>query len=194
MNNFEENSIGWQLRLLGQRVGEWLEFQLSFVPEAEGVTIPEWLEALARAIFWAVVALLIVWGIWRLVLLLNPYLYRWHRQRRQGRTLNETIASELTPAVWLARSQTFRQQGDYREACLCLYQAMLQQLHDRGIAADLASRTDGEYLRLIGQLPQSDPYQMLLITHQRLCFGNAEASSQLFEQCQQAYQAIETHS
>lgn len=189
MGSFEENSFGWQLRLLQQRVGEWLELLFAPVSETDEFSLPAWLETLAVLAFWTIAFLLIVWGIWRLVLLLSSYTYRLDRRRFEG--TNKMINRELSLADWLARSQKFRQQGNYREACLCLYQAMLHHLHDRGIAGDLASRTDGEYLHLIQQLPQPQPYQRLLVTHQQLCFGNTEASLALFEQCQQAYQAID---
>ena len=52
------------------------------------------------------------------------------------------------------------------------------------------SRTDGEYLQLIQQLPQPAPYETVIAIHQQLYFGNAEASQSTFEQCQQAYQQI----
>jgi hypothetical protein len=102
-----------------------------------------------------------------------------------------TQNSEVLIANWLQRSQKFQQQGNYREACLCLYKAMLQRLNDTGIVKDQPSRTDGEYLQLVQQLPQPQPYQTLLITHQKLCFSNAEASPSLFDECQQAYREIE---
>jgi hypothetical protein len=68
---------------------------------------------------------------------------------------------------------------------------MLQRLNDTGIVKDQPSRTDGEYLQLVQQLPQPQPYQTLLITHQELSFSNAEASPSLFDECQQAYREIE---
>jgi hypothetical protein len=69
--------------------------------------------------------------------------------------------------------------------------AMLQRLNDSGLAPHHSSRTDGEYLQLVQQLSQPQPYQTLIMTHQRLCFSNAEVSSAVFEQCQQAYREIE---
>ncbi|NEQ27810.1 MAG: DUF4129 domain-containing protein, partial [Microcoleus sp. SIO2G3] len=116
----------------------------------------------------------------------------WELQTSQfSPKLPQTSVSELSVAGWLERSQKFQQQGNYQEACLCLYRAMLQRLNDAGIAPHQSSRTDGEYLQLIRQLPQPQPYQTLLMTHQQLCFSNTEASPSVFEQCQQAYREIE---
>ncbi|MGB3204593.1 MAG: DUF4129 domain-containing protein, partial [Crinalium sp.] len=101
-----------------------------------------------------------------------------------------TTISELTVSDWLKRSQTFQRQGNYAEACRCLYMAMLQQLNDSGIVPHQPSRTDGEYLQLIQDLPQYRSYETLLTTHQKACFGNTEIRAVEFEQCQQAYRAI----
>ena len=68
--------------------------------------------------------------------------------------------------------------------------AALQRLNDAGTAIHQTSRTDGEYLQLIQQLPQPAPYETVISIHQQLYFGNAEASQSTFEQCQQAYQQI----
>ena len=40
------------------------------------------------------------------------------------------------------------------------------------------------------ELPQPDPYETLLITHQQLCFGQREASASLYARCHQACQEI----
>jgi hypothetical protein len=69
--------------------------------------------------------------------------------------------------------------------------AMLQKLNDSDIAPHQLSRTDGEYLHIIQQLPNFNPYQILLINHQKLLFGNEEATSNMWQECQQAYRQIE---
>jgi len=68
--------------------------------------------------------------------------------------------------------------------------AVLQRLNDAGTAVHQPSRTDGEYLELIQQLPQPVPYETVITIHEQLYFGNTEASASTFEQCQQAYQQI----
>jgi len=78
----------------------------------------------------------------------------------------------------------------YRQACRCLYMALLQRLDDAGTVVYQPSRTDGEYLQLIQQLPQPVPYETLIRIHEQLYFGNTEADASTFEQCQQAYQKI----
>ena len=197
-DSFEKNSLGWQLGQLQQRFGEWWELQTSqFSPNRPEASVPSWLNSpilwlIAKAAFWLVLALLLSWAALQIVRLLNPYFYSLRNQLSQpDDKARETLVSELSVAEWLERSQKFQQQGNYQEACLCLYKAMLQRLNDAGIAPHQSSRTDGEYLQLIQQLPQPQPYQTLLMTHQQLCFSNAEASPSVFEQCQQAYREIE---
>ena len=197
-DSFEKNSLGWQLGQLQQRFGEWWELQTSqFSPNRPEASVPSWLTSpilwlIAKAAFWLVLALLLSWAALQIVRLLNPYFYSLRNQLSQpDDKARETLVSELSVAEWLERSQKFQQQGNYREACICLYKAMLQRLNDAGIAPHQSSRTDGEYLQLIQQLPQPQPYQTLLMTHQQLCFSNAEASPSVFEQCQQAYREIE---
>jgi len=67
---------------------------------------------------------------------------------------------------------------------------VLQRLNDAGTAVHQPSRTDGEYLELIQQLPQPVPYETVITIHEQLHFGTREASASTFEQCQQAYQQI----
>ncbi|HSF76258.1 MAG TPA: DUF4129 domain-containing protein [Microcoleus sp.] len=96
----------------------------------------------------------------------------------------------MSLAEWLLRAQKLQQQGKYRQACRCLYMTVLQRLNDAGTVVDQPSRTDGEYLELIQQLPQPVPYETVIRIHEQLYFGNAEADALTFEQCQQAYQQI----
>lgn len=192
--SFEKNSVGWQLGQLQQRVGEWFELKTS--KTFSNVSMPSWLDspiigAIAKAIFWVILGLLIAWAVWQLWQVFSPYFYSLSKQLSQpGDKATKTQDSELSVARWLQRSQKFQKQGNYREACLCLYMAMLQRLNDTGIAPHQPSRTDGEYLHLVQQLPQPTPYQILLMTHQELCFSKTEASRSVFDQCQQAYREI----
>jgi hypothetical protein len=195
--SFEKNSIGWQLGQLQQRIGEWWELQISrFSGNQPDVSAPTWWESpilwlIVKAAFWLLVGLLLTWLVWQLWQLLRPYVYSLRKPLSQpSDRATKTPKNELSVAAWLQRSQKFQQQGNYREACFCLYMAMLQRLNDTGIAQHQPSRTDGEYLQLVRQLPQPQPYQTLLATHEQLCFSNTEASRSVFDECQQAYQEI----
>ncbi len=194
--SFEKNNLGWQLYQLQQRLGEWWELNtanaLSKAPALSWLDSPV-LQIIAKAAFWLISCLLITWVVWQLWQLLRPYIYNFSNPLSQSDDkLTKTRTRELSAAAWLQRSQKFQQQGNYREACQCLYMAMLQRLNDTGLVQHEPSRTDGEYLQLlIQQLPQPRPYQTLLMAHQQLCFSNVEASPSLFEQCQQAYREIE---
>jgi len=196
--SFEKTSFGWQLSQLQQRVGEWWELQTSrFAPNLPDVSVPSWLDSrvvwiIAKAAFWVILALLLSWAALQIMRLLSPYFYTLTNQLSQpADRATKTSDSELSVAGWLQRSQKFQQQGNYREACLCLYMAMLQRLNDTGLVPHQSSRTDGEYLQLIQQLPKPTPYQTLLVNHQELCFSNTEASRSVFDQCQEAYREID---
>jgi len=196
--SFEKTSFGWQLSQLQQRVGEWWELQTSrFAPNLPDVSVPSWLDSrvvwiIAKAAFWVILALLLSWAALQIMRLLSPYFYTLTNQLSQpADRATKTSDSELSVAGWLQRSQKFQQQGNYREACLCLYMAMLQRLNDTGLVPHQSSRTDGEYLQLIQQLPKPTPYQTLLVTHQELCFSNTEASRSVFDECQEAYREID---
>lgn len=193
-DSFEKNSLGWQLGQWRQRLGEWWELKTS--QTLSNLSPPSWLDSpilrqILQVVFWLIVSLLLIWTIWQLWQLLHPYIYSLTSQHSQVKDAKPASVRELSIAAWLAQSQKFQQQGNYREACRCLYMAMLQRLNDTGIAPHQQSRTDGEYLNLIQQFPQPNSYQTLLMTHQQLCFSNAEVSRQVFEQCQQAYREIE---
>ncbi|MFW6359559.1 MAG: DUF4129 domain-containing protein [Chroococcales cyanobacterium] len=193
---YQKESLGWQLRLLQQRLGEWWELKTSRIniPDIPG---PSWLDSpiwgvVARAFFWIALTVLICWVILQMMEMITPYLHQW-KQQLNSSVANRTATTsfkDLSVGEWLRRSQKFQQQGNYREACFCLYQAMLQHLHSAGLIPHQSSRTDGEYLKLVQQLPQAQLYQTILMTHQQLCFSNIEASNAMFEECQQAYQAI----
>jgi hypothetical protein len=159
--------------------------------------MPSWwdspiLQKLVKTAFWVILGLLLIWVGWQMWQRFHLSIYSLTNPLNQATGKgSRTPAQELSVATWLQRSQKLQQQGNYREACRCLYMAMLQRLNDSGLAPHHSSRTDGEYLQLVQQLSQPQPYQTLIMTHQRLCFSNAEVSSAVFEQCQQAYREIE---
>lgn len=91
---------------------------------------------------------------------------------------------------WLQRSQKFQAQGNYTEACRCLYFALLQYLDEGGIIPQKDSRTDREYRQLVAPLPDNSLYQILLNTHEELCFGLQTISPEKLAQCHQALETI----
>jgi hypothetical protein len=193
-----KNSLSWQLYQLQQRFDEWWEVNTwQWGENIPDVDLFSWLdnqlaEITARVLFWVIVAFLLSWIAIQLVRLLTKYSYA--LKNRYNRSIIETrprAIPTLSVNNWLKQAHYFQQQGNYREAIWSLYMAMLQKLHDTGVAPHQLSRTDGEYLQIIQQLPHFMPYQTLLITHQQLLFGNQEASPAMWEQCQQAYGQIE---
>jgi Domain of unknown function (DUF4129) len=194
---FEKTNWNWQFYLFQEKVGEWLEYQFSrwqkTLPELPpGWSISPWVVELLKVLFWLIFALFIVWVSWRLWQEFNPYIYSWlNRFENAYISQAKTNSRESSINFLLTKSQEFYQQGNYREACRYIYLAMLQQLHDKAIAPQQPSRTDGEYLQLLtAAITSIQPYQTLIITHEQLCFGNDEMLAENYQQCRQAYQQL----
>lgn len=194
--DFAKTSWGWQLSQFQQQVGEWIEFQLSRLRSPFSDINPQWsldipwLVDLIKALVWLLIIVILAWLVWQLWRVLEPYLYSWRQQKIERAIAHNTQLIQSSVQNWVKRSQIYFTQGNIKEACRCLYQAMLQRLHDTGIAPHQASRTDGEYQQLLDSLPKSPAYQTLIATHEQICFGSAEVSLDNFEQCQQAYREI----
>lgn len=198
-NSFEKSNINWQLRMLQQQVAQWWELQtdqfknnLSHTPLPFGLDNLDietlwWITKILGGLGLAVLLFKIVQVVWQR---LSPYLYTFQLRHQTRKLISKNTQSELSVVTWLKRSQKFQQIGNYRDACLCLYKAMLQQLNDQGLIPDEPSRTDGEYLHLTQALPDSQAYRTLLLMHQELCFNQADISQGDFEQCQNAYQHL----
>lgn len=188
--SFEKTNWGWQIGQLQQRVSEWWELQTSQLPAMprSEVETPMLGDIVSIAIG-AIAVLVCCWMGWRFLQEFFPYFLKKPRTRARGRTTQ--TSESMTVASWLQRSRKFQQQGNYREACRCLYLAMLQRLNDTQIAPHQLSRTDGEYLQLIPPNIPVNSYQILLKNHEEICFGNADITWDNFEQCQRAYREIE---
>ncbi|UXE59798.1 MAG: DUF4129 domain-containing protein [Woronichinia naegeliana WA131] len=189
---FEKVNLAWRLQQLQQNLGEWWELQwrrwFGSLPDIKAPRIedPEfWVRFVANSLIFCLFALLF-WSIWRS--------RRWwlsHLKSWRGLSLPVLSKTEsFSVSDWIERSHSYHQKGDYYQACRCLYLAMLQHLHEKGLIPHSPSRTDEEYRLLILELPQPDPYETLLITHQQLCFGQREASASLYARCHQACQEI----
>ncbi len=192
-SSFEKTNLGWQLGQSQQRLQEWWE--LKTAQNMPNVKLPSWFDspilwAIAKVAFWVILALLAVWASWQIWQQLRFYVHNSKKRNQTTDGSGKQTIKDLSVAEWLLRSQKLQQSGKYRQACRCLYMAALQRLNDAGTAIHQTSRTDGEYLQLIQQLPQPAPYETVISIHQQLYFGNAEASQSTFEQCQQAYQQI----
>lgn len=192
--SFKQNGLNWRIDLIKQRLGEWTEYQTSQLNsdwnwESFRATL---LWQIIRFCLWSIIAILLVWITWQLWLLLRLYWKRWQRPRDRH-PVSIPTKIQLSAADWVERSQSARVEGNYRQAIFCLYQAMLLLLDERGIVTTQLSLTDEEYRRSLWKIPVTplNPYELLLSTHQRLCFSTAEADRALFEECQQAYQQIE---
>ena len=197
---FKQDGLGWRINLIKQRFGEWSEYRLSQLDTDWDLEfIPfKLLWRIVEFCLWSIIALILVWMLWQGWLLLRPYWRRyWRRWQRNNSHLAPIVAPAVTPTLsaadWFERSQTARLEADYRRGIFCLYQAMLSLLNEREIISTQPSYTDEEYRRslLQKQISPLQPYDLLLSSHQRLCFGRAAADRILFERCQQAYNQIE---
>ncbi|GAB4365629.1 MAG: DUF4129 domain-containing protein [Elainellaceae cyanobacterium] len=191
--SFEKNSLGWQLQLLQQRIGEWIE-RIFAAGDRAGLDqthwgIPDWLQ---KVLFWSIVIGLIGWASWQMWNLLRPYLAGyWQARGDRTRFSSLPVASEKPAAEWLKQMRLAQRQGNYREACRALYMAALHHLSETNLIRQELSRTDGEYLHLLQNQPLARPYQVLIQTHEQLCFSRAPISADRFDRCWQAYQAIQ---
>lgn len=196
-DTFEKTSWGWQISQLQQQIGEWVEYQLNRLQGALPSWSPEWnispwLGNVLTFVFWLIVALVLAFILWRLWREFSPFIYSWlFRGNNSFDAANQNRNNDLSVARWLERSQQLYRQGNYREACRCLYLALLQHLHETKLIPHKFSRTDGEYLKLLrSTVTPVQPYETLITTHEQLCFGNAEILPENYQQCQQAYQEI----
>ena len=183
-DSFEKSNWVWHLSQFQQQVSEWVELQFSqfeSAPFGNG----SWIVELIKILFWLLLGIFVIWLGWRMWQIVKHYLLKIGANVVTPR-IDE---SELSVAIWVQRSQEYLRQHNYREACRCLYMAMLQRLSDSGIAPHQHSRTDGEYSQLLQHLPQSQSYQTLIATHEQL-FGSSEISPETFARCRQAYQDL----
>jgi hypothetical protein len=196
--NIEKDNLGWQIHQTAQKITEWWELQTrrstKNIPE---VDLFSWLfhpltALIAQIVFWLILATLLIWLILLALDILKPYISQIKNNNfTQIQAKNQ--AKTISVDEWWLRAKKLEKKGHYRQACQCLYMAMLQELHQIGIAPQQASRTDGEYLKLVENLPNPRPYQTLLIRHQQLYFSQLESSLTILTECQQAYQQIFGH-
>lgn len=193
-DQFQKSDISWQIQQFFRQAGEWLELRFAGlqppgVPDMPNWSFPAWWW---EAAFWLIIVGAGGWLLWQIYLWLRPLLEA--NQSQFGKFLDRRSTQpekERSIAAWVRSAQEFQQQGNYREASRALYMAMLQRLSETKLIPTDQSRTDREYLRLVQLLPDSEAYQMVLETHELLCFSNAPISAEMFERVQRAYGNIE---
>lgn len=190
---FQKSNIAWRVQQLSAQASEWIELQLSQqrASDAPPITFPDWVlpEVVLRVLFWLLIGAIALWALWQVFQLLQPYRYLL-RNPRQSVVQAAPTETQRSLADWLRQANEFQQQGNYAEACRALYMAMLHGLDETKRLPDERSRTDGEFLNAVQAFERPEPYQLLIRTHEQLCFGNAAISSDRFKQCQQAYREI----
>ncbi|OKH55996.1 hypothetical protein NIES2101_01670 [Calothrix sp. HK-06] len=195
-SEFETNSPGWQFYLFQKRVGESIEYFLSrFDPptpnKSQGLRFSQWFLNLLNFLFWVAVSFFALWLMWRLWKEFKPYLYAWLNETQSNDIRSQKNEQQISAAALSSQSQEFYRQGKYRDACKCLYLALLQFLHERNTLPHKKSRTDGEYLQILRLSNSSmQPYETLITTHEQICFDEMEAAQVNYEQCREAYKEI----
>lgn len=205
-DNFSESSPGWVGQKLLHRTWESVEYWFGQINWPEPPEFPQWepptwllgffrllagLGALVAEYWWVLVITAALVGLF--------FLARWLTGRSDrpfsayGNDLLPEEASLIPGSItsWLTQAQDYHQAKRYGEACRALYFAMLLKLDEAEIVPQQPSRTDREYLYLTQDLPQPDASQLLLETHERLCFSRASASEELFQHCLGAFKQIE---
>ncbi len=179
---YEKTSLPWSWQQTERQWSEQVEAWLtsSQTPDLAGLETPGQILAIVLAVLFAL-GLLGLLGRWLMRLLAVAPV-------RLSRTAPTVPTAPTDSTAWWVRAQDLRQTGDYRGACLALYRALLQLLAEREIAAQQASRTDGEYRRLLAAHPRAEAARELIGVHERLAFGNGEATAETFERCCRAYE------
>ncbi|MCU0550117.1 MAG: DUF4129 domain-containing protein [Leptolyngbya sp. Prado105] len=193
-DQFQKSDMSWQIQQFLRQAGEWLELRFSGVRPPDAPDLPNWgfPSWWWEAGFWLVIAFVALWLVFQIYCWLRPLFDP--NQSQFGKFLDRRSTQpekEHSISTWVKSAQEFQQQGNYREASRALYMAMLQRLNETKLIPTDKSRTDREYFRLVQLLPNSESYQMLLETHELLCFGNAPISAEMFERVQRAYGNIE---
>jgi hypothetical protein len=185
----EKTSWRWQLERLQQQLGEWIEVKSRSDDRDLNLDVfPPWLAPLLVRLTWLILAGLSIWFGYRIV---YPFWREWLVNRQSDVELDRAPVQTYTVAELLARSRQFQHDRDYTQASRWLYLAMLQLLNDAKIVPHQASRTDREYLKLLGTLPSIEIGEVLVSTHERLHFGDVPITAADFDRCQQAYHQLE---
>ena len=206
--SYNSSSLGWQIHKGAQRFREWAEYRA----DQSDFDWPDWKwpdwarfdwrlpPEVGQILFWSGVSLVAVWLGWLLFRAIEPSFARWLEQEQSWVKLGKQAApstGDRAAKDWWKQAQDFAQQGRYADACKALYSATLQHLHDSQQLLHKPSRTDGEYLEQLRQheqpgqkRPLPRPYQLLIGTHERLVFGSAIATAEMFQRCRQAYEEI----
>lgn len=189
----QNSTLGWQVRLMTQRLGEWIELLLSGQePSNEpppDFTLPAWVGTLLLWFAVTATALFLAWIIYQVIV----YLLANRVDPVPAATLTPITATEpeRTVAEWLREAKRLEQAGDWPGACRALYMAALQKLSDRGWIPALPSRTDGEYLAQLDRVNPPRPYQLLIRTHERGHFSDDRLTAENLQRCRRAYQEID---
>lgn len=119
-------------------------------PETPDFKMPEWLVVVLRVVFYLLLALAL--GI--LVWLVSKIRFGKRIKSVRARGLLEEGEELLSEDEYLLKAEELAAQGKFREACRCLYLAMLLHISTARIARFEPSETNWEHLRRIHGSPK----------------------------------------
>lgn len=173
----------------------WNEFLTA--PPTDVENDLNWLEPLAKMLAVLLVSLVLGFGLLRLGLWL------WRKWQKQRAALTQadsvSILTSQPVQVWLRQAQEAQAQGDYAAACRAYYMALILRLRAVNWLHRGEAFTNGEYWReleaawAMGQHPSRlrTPMRHIFQTHTRLYYGGQPISSEMMNQCRDAYFQVE---
>lgn len=101
-------------------------------------------------------------------------------QRDQAREVVHDHDVGRTAADWEAEAREHELRGEWRDAVRCHYRALLAELAAEGLVEEVAGRTSGEYLALVGVgLPDAAaPFEDATRAFEAAWYGHEQPSSQ----------------
>jgi hypothetical protein len=201
------DQINWGIGRGIRQVTEGVEnFFLNFLSslnqgKAEAAP-PPWLEPLVlwvARILAVALAIGVIYVAWRVVW---PWLQRWRRGGFKTGTQNVRQTGLVRPLAvenWLKQAQAFQAEGNYAQACRCLYMALLIRLEEGEWLRQDPARTDREYLKglealwILAKRPSQlqEGFRQLFLTHEQVHYGALDVTPENFQRCQQAYFELE---
>jgi hypothetical protein len=194
--NVETTSLGWQIQQIERQVSEWIEYVSTSAFDkilGTGLSLSNTVQDVLLWIAWIIFSLTMGWlGLLLFRAARSSLIDFWASRILKGAKIiaSSSVMPVYSVDQWLKKARAFQSEGNYTEACRALYMGMLQLLSDRQLISQQYSRTDGEYRYLVKNLAGVKAYQVLLDTHEQLCFSDRLVSSEMFHTCQSAYSEI----
>lgn len=122
---------------------------------------------------------------------------RWGRgrSRRIPRAGQQAPVGPVGPAEWEALAALSAERGDWREAALALYQAVILRLGERGVVRVERAKTPGEYRREARRegAALAGPFEAFLSWFERVAYGRSEPGADQYDSLLTSARALGAH-